>query len=153
MEHRKYVGFEIRRLSNLIMRKLDKQVIRGTGNGMTITHVWVIGYLVANKDKDIFQKNIEEKFSIRRSTATNILKLMEKNGLITRVPMEHDARLKKIMITEKTQEMHDRMHEESVKIEQILLTGITEEEREQFQTTLGKMKVNLETLALSDEEL
>lgn len=149
MEHKKYIGFEVRRISNLIMRSLDKQVIMEADNGMTITHMWVIGYLIAHKNEDIFQKNIEEKFSIRRSTATNILKLMEKNGLIKREAVAYDARLKKIMITAKTQEIHDRMHVESIALEKVLLQGISSEEVAQFSETLEKMKNNLE--AISEE--
>ncbi len=37
-----------------------------------------------NEGKEIFQKDIEAEFNIRRSTATGILKLMEKNGFINR---------------------------------------------------------------------
>ena len=40
---------------------------------------WIIGdYLASNRDKDIFQKDIEYNFSIRRSTVSGILQLMEK---------------------------------------------------------------------------
>ena len=58
-------------------------------------------YLRQHKGKDVFQKDLEVAFSISGATATNILKVMEKDGLITRLPMEKDARLKKLQMTEK----------------------------------------------------
>ena len=48
--------------------------------------------------KDTFQKDIESEFSINRSTTSEMLKLMCKKGMIQRVPVAHDARLKKISI-------------------------------------------------------
>ena len=60
---------------------------------------WIIGYLYQNRDKEVFQRDIQEQFSIRRSTVTGILQLMEKNGLITRSSVERDARLKKLELT------------------------------------------------------
>lgn len=45
---------------------------------------WVIVYLAHNSDRDVFQRDLEERFNVRRSTVSNILSLMEKKGLIKR---------------------------------------------------------------------
>ena len=50
---------------------------------------------------DLRQKDFEQQFNIRRSTASNILALIEKNGLIQRESVPYDARLKKIVLTDK----------------------------------------------------
>ena len=100
------IGFEIRTLSNLMRRDFEKyraQLNLNSPNGM---HGWAIGYLMENSSNDIFQKDFENEFSIRRSTASNILKHMEDNGLIKRVPVEYDARLKKIILTERAIDIH-----------------------------------------------
>ena len=70
---------------------------------------WVIGYLSEHEGKDVFQRDLEEEFSVRRSTATGILQLMEKNELITREPVSHDARLKKLVLTPKAIEIQKRL--------------------------------------------
>lgn len=45
----------------------------------------------------VYQKDIENEFHyIRRSTATGILKLMEKNGMIGKESVPEDARLKRL---------------------------------------------------------
>ena len=37
-------------------------------------HGWVIGYLYDNREKEIFQKDLESTFCIARSTVTKIVK-------------------------------------------------------------------------------
>ena len=71
-------------------------------------HSFALRFFAENADRDIFQKDFEEEFSIRRSTATKILQLMEKNGLIERQKVESDARLKKIVLTNKALDIHKK---------------------------------------------
>ena len=78
------IGLEIRNLSNLIRRDVEKHADELEFKPNKGVRGWAIDYFYENRDKDIYQKDFEEKFSIRRSTASNILKLMEKNGFITR---------------------------------------------------------------------
>lgn len=51
---------------------------------LTLMHGWIIAYLYDHRDEDVYQKDIENAFSIARSTVTSILKLMEKKNYITR---------------------------------------------------------------------
>ena len=57
--------------------------------------------LMESLNREIYQKDVEEEFHIRRSTATGMLQLMEKSGFITRESVPQDARLKKIVPTKK----------------------------------------------------
>ena len=45
-------------------------------------------------DTDVFQKDVEEEYSLRPPTATKILKDMEKNGLIRRETVPYDSEIK-----------------------------------------------------------
>ena len=42
---------------------------------------WIIRFLYEHSEEDIYQRDIEAEFSIARSTATGILKLMEKEDI------------------------------------------------------------------------
>ena len=106
MRGEKDVGFEIRTLSNLIRRDVERNIANMDPKPNGRIHGWAINYFYENRDRDIFQKDFEEKFSIRRSTASNMLKLMEKDGYIKRVSVENDARLKKIVLTDKAVKIH-----------------------------------------------
>lgn len=138
------IGFEIRILSNLIKRHIDNTILRKSGETITGVHGRVLGYLYRNTDKDIFQKNLEEEFSIRRSTATAILQLMEKNQYIIRKPVEYDARLKKLELTSKGTELHLKIIKDIDQFEEQLISGISQEELDMFFTTIEKLKANID---------
>ena len=127
MERRLTVGFRIRTLSVAIKRAFEASKSR-SGFECTGTHGWVIGYLYDNRDRDVFQRDIEKQFSVRRPTMTEILKLMEKNGLVIREKCESDARLKRIKLTEKALLIHERHEKHIVSFENALLEGISDEE-------------------------
>ena len=113
-------------------------------DSLTGTNGWVIGYLIRNDGKDIFQRDLEAEFSIRRSTASSILKRMEKNGLIRREPVDYDARLKKLVLTEKSFEVHSLIMDDINMVEKKLVNGLTEAELNTFFETADKLKRNLE---------
>lgn len=132
MDNQRHVGRECRIVSNLIKRKLDNMFSKKFGEGFTGIHSWIIAFIYNNQNKEIFQKDVEEEFSIRRSTATSILQLMEKNGLIVRNSVEYDARLKKLELTDKAIKVHEMIGEEIDTIESQIVKGLTEEEVETF---------------------
>lgn len=138
------VGFEIRTISNLIRRNIGNLPALKAVESVTGTHCWMIGYIYDHQDQDVYQKDIEEKFSIRRSTATAILQRMEKNGLIVRCPVAHDARLKKLELTEKAIKIQEQINLEIDAFEQRLVAGLTEEEIQMFHQITDKLKKNLE---------
>ena len=47
--------------------------------------------LLETMHKDLYQKDIEEEFQIRKSTVTGYVQLMEKNGYLTRESVKGDA--------------------------------------------------------------
>ena len=140
---KKAVGFEIRSLNNHIKRyiiltrppELDE---------FTMVHGWAMRFFYENLDRDIFQKDFENHFSIRRSTATKMLQLMEKNGLINRVSVENDARLKKIVLTEKAVEIHRKITADIMEREKRLAMGISKEELDTFFKVANQIRTNLE---------
>lgn len=144
MEHRDEIGFQIRTLSNLIKRQVDQIVFQGQEKPATGMHGWVIGYLYENRDKDVFQRDLQEQFSIRRSTVTGILQLMEKNGLIIRTSVDEDARLKKITLTPKAIEMHEQVGRGIRAVENKISAGLTPEERKTFVELCEKIRANIE---------
>lgn len=143
MDHNQTIGLEIKTLSNLIKRYVDNSATKKYVDKLTGTHSWIIGYLYDNRDKDIFQRDLETEFSIRRSTATGILQLMEKNKLVIKSPVDYDARLKKITLTPKAIEIREIIAEDIKRIEAQLSKGLTEEEISVFFTVVSKIKDNI----------
>lgn len=145
MEDKRAVGHEIKILSNLIKRCIGNSKVIAETDKLTGTHGYIIGYLYHNRDKgDIFQRDIEEEFSIRRSTATGILQLMEKNGLVLRESVACDARLKKLVLTPKAIAIQEAIIMEFENLETELKQGLTQEDIDSFFTIIDKMKENIE---------
>ena len=61
-----------------------------------------------------------------------------------RIPDEDDGRYKKIVFTEKAEEIQNALRREIVRSEEILLEGISPEEQEIFMKITAKMLENLE---------
>ena len=144
------IGFEIRRLDHMLGRNMQAHVRAAGIDEVTLMHGWIIRYLYTNQDKDVFQKDIEQYFSIGRSTVTNIIQLMERKGYIARESVEHDARLKKVVLTEKgirNQEMREDLVES---LDTRLVDGITDEELYVFYSVIEKLKRNLTKQICSD---
>lgn len=126
MESEVRIGKEVINLANQIKRKIGKE---SAEYGITSIQGRIIGFLYWEASKrDIFQKDIETEFNIRRSSVTSVLQLMEKNELIKRVSVSEDARLKKIILTEKGVEIQEHVHKCIDKLEKELSEGFTDDE-------------------------
>ena len=102
-------GILIKQANNMLSRDADKYA---QTLGLTAVQMSIIDYISRlQDDQNIFQKDIEVEFNIRRATATSALKLMEKKDLLVRVPMENDARLKRIILTPKALSLSKDIHQ------------------------------------------
>lgn len=140
----KPVGFVIRGLSKMIGRKADSCIGRRELDSLTGTNGWIIGYLAHNADRDIFQKDIEEEFSVRRSTVSRVVTLMEQKGLLRREAVMSDGRLKRLVLTDKAMEIHNSIEASLEETEQQLVRGISEEDMRVFLRVVHRMEKNLE---------
>ncbi len=140
----KAICFQFKRMDNLIVRHIHAKLAEEGFDEVTIMHGWILGYLYRNREKSICQKDIEDNFSIAKSTVTNILKLMEKKGYVTRAADEHDARMKILKLTDEGTAMQQKTIEVIDNLHKTIEEGITEEERECFYTIISKIKGNIE---------
>lgn len=126
MDEKIYIGKKVNILAKRIHRKIDKEVSQ---YGMTAVQGRILGFIFHKSDKkDIFQKDIEEELDIRRSSVTSVLQLMEKNGYIKRVSVTEDARLKKIVMTERGLEVQRKVYDSIVNIEESIRNELSNDE-------------------------
>ena len=141
------VDKEICCVANLIRKEFDNL---GSGNmedGGRITrmNMWVIDYIYAKKDKDVFQKDIERKMSITRSTASKIIDLMVQKKLVERSAVGYDARLKKLTLTPKALKLRDEMEKNSKKVYEKVMAGFSEEEEQLLLSYILRIKGNMDS--------
>lgn len=140
MSHAKSAIRYITRLSNRLRRNLDafsSHDIYSGAEGRTLH------FLIANSDIDVYQKDVEEEYGIRPSTATVLLKKMEMNGLITRTATEHDARKKKIVVTEKGLQYRDKVMSQLQELEAQVMKDISPEDMNTFLRVCKQISKNL----------
>lgn len=137
------VGIEVRKVSHLIRRNLESRLTPAEV-GVTGMQRMVLQFLADHAGQDVYQRDIEAFFSIRRSTVTGILQLMEKNGLLVRQAVSSDARLKKLVLTPAGDALHRKTEADIQALERQALAGLTADEVEQFFSLLGKIQKNLE---------
>ena len=78
-----YVGRLIHILSHSMRRHNPTEVMEN--DDLTTMQKHVLKFiLLETMHRDLYQKDVEEEFQVRKPTATGILKLMEKNGYIYR---------------------------------------------------------------------
>ncbi len=137
------VGHEIHVLGNLIGRHVDNSPVRMQMENVTGNNAWIISFIAENTGRDVFQKDLEIRFGITRSTASKVVSLMVQKGLVERQSIPYDARLKKLVLTERSWEILDRMHAEFQAMEACLSKGFTEEELDNFFDYMHRMQNNL----------
>lgn len=138
-----HIGWQVKTLNNMITRKIIAYSAESEIDEVTVMHGWILGYLYDNRDREIFQKDIEKEFEINKSTVTCIIKLMEKKGYIERLSVEYDGRLKRIRLTDKGEKSHVEALKSISRVEEILRRDIPDDELKKFFHTISKLKLNL----------
>lgn len=139
------LGLDISKINHIISRKMDASVISAIDDNLTISQAYVIDFICnEGKDKDVFQKDLESVFDLKRSSISLMLNNMEKSGLIERMLVKEDGRLKKIVLTDKSIKIYEKISDAIDLIENKLSENITEEEVKVFQNVLNKIRNSLE---------
>lgn len=138
------VAHRIKTLNNLLKRN----IVHKTGSHpdkTTLMQTWIIGFIKQREDKgiDTFQKDIEEEFSINRSTTSEMIKLMCCKEMVERVSVDYDARLKKIVITNQGYQIINEMEKLHIKLNKELVDGVSKEDLDVFNRVADKMIDNI----------
>lgn len=136
------VCMEIKGINNLVHQELNNAKGRPPHPG-TMMQKLFLGYLDAHRDRDVYQKDLEAAFHIRRSTASGILQIMVRDGLLVREPVEGDARLKRLVLTPIAQEQLSQMQQDLLRVENKATAALTKQELETLFTLLDKVRGSL----------
>ncbi len=141
------VDKEICCVANLIRKEFDNLVFGSVYSEERITrmNIWIIDYIYDKKGEDVFQKDIERKMSITRSTASKIIDLMVQKKLVERSAVGYDARLKKLTLTPKALKLRDEMKKNSKKVYEKVMAGFSEEEEQLLLSYILRIKGNMDS--------
>ena len=144
--HKGTIFFSIKVIDNLIRRTMDRELRSAEDKDLTLLHAWILGFLYKSEQakQEVYQKDIEQEFIMNRASASGVLALMERKGLIVRSSVSHDARLKKLALTEKGAALHQKNLHRFFALEQDVESCLTEEEIRNFFAITKKIQLRLE---------
>lgn len=103
----------------------------------------LIHYLFTHQHTTIHQKDIEKAFGLRAPTATELLKSLEKKGLVKKVPDRNDGRYKTIHLTPLADKYREDVFHDMELLEARLTDKISEDELTTWIQVSHKMLMNL----------
>lgn len=121
-----HFGALLNQTSRVIRRALDARINAEVTSELSGVRGMVLGDLVRaeRQGRDVYQRDIEQWFNIRRSSVTAMLQGLEQDGFITRCAVEKDARLKRLVVTEKGRACHAQIESCIARFEEDLQSGI-----------------------------
>lgn len=129
-------------LSNQLSRKMNRFAKQF---GLTGVQLQIIDYLnTLPQNQYVYQKDIENEFNIRRSTATSILQKMEENKLIVRNVSPSDSRVKIISVLPKAEKLQPKIVAFLKKSDEEILDCVNVFQRHSFMKALKKIPEQLE---------
>ena len=142
---KKRIGHALIATTNLLRRSSLRETTEEKQSLTAMQSFFLRTVYMNNKmGKETYQKDLEAEFSVRRSTASGILSIMEENGLIERVISDRDARLKTLVLTEKSLAICRKREKKIEEIEEQLGKGITPEELDMFFDIISRIRKNID---------
>jgi DNA-binding MarR family transcriptional regulator len=110
---------------------------------ITNTQFKILKYLLANKDKEINQKDLEQHFNLSNPTVTGILNRLELKNFIMRIVDDTDGRFKKIKVCEKALNIEEDLEKIAEDLENTLVKNMSESEKKNAFELLEKILKNI----------
>ncbi len=114
-----------------------KKALEGT-NLKTINDIAFLGTLLV--EKNLSKSELINKHVTEITSGTEVIKRLNKFGLLQDYKNEKDGRSKKVQLTEEGRELIIEILHEVDKVSQILTAGLSDNEKEQLLTTLVKLR-------------
>lgn len=127
---------------------LDTRIAAQVNPELTGMRGMVLGYIieVTRSGGAVYQRDVETRFHIRRSSVTALLQGMEQGGFINRVSVEQDARLKSLVPTEKGRRCFADLQRSIDAFERELQANIPPGELAALQKSLEKLYANAQEI-------
>lgn len=149
MEQSEHLGGKVIILSNQVKHYLHQAA---EAEGISGSQSRILHFLaLESANRDIYQKDVEDRFFLRRSTVPQTLQSMERNGLITRCSVASDARLKKLVLTDYGRSLSERIDARIEEMEQYLAHNLSKEEITTFKELMEKMSANMTEISAAEE--
>jgi MarR family transcriptional regulator, transcriptional regulator for hemolysin len=135
------IGFIINRTGKMLIQAFDHELRKNFG--ITFGQ-WKIIITLVNNDDGLTQKEIADKLGLEGATLIPIIDKLEKDGFVVRKVDKNDRRNNRIFLTEKTTSALDLMVNCGIKIKNMSMKDISEQNISITKDTLEKMWKNIQ---------
>ena len=113
----------------------------------------IIGYIAyqESKGQPVYQRDLETRFGVTRSTASKVVSLMAQKGLVEQQSVPEDKRLRRLVLTPKAEEVKRLMDADHSSFEETLRRGFSESELQTLFSLLERLKENLTQMDEKEE--
>lgn len=130
----------------IIRERINKELqhkLKENGIGINCGHIWLIS-LVYLKDGKVEIKELVKQLEKKKSTVTEMINTLEKNGFLVKYQSKEDKRVYYVETTTKAEEMKPQIMDIIKGIKDKLLNSFSEEDQEVFNKHLNRMINNIE---------
>ena len=140
MKEEKKLGAYFKSITNTLDRKFNRDLEEFD---LTSSQANLLLFLFFNRDKEISQTDIQDKFNLTNPTVTGILKRLESKGFISRSVSISDGRRKVIKVTEKSTNLDKKLMEGVIEVEAQMTCGFSEQEKKLLEALLQRVLDNI----------
>ena len=130
----------IHKVDNQIKREIDQIACKHGLTGIQSFFLKCIYDYAENGD--VFQKDLEKMFDIRRSSVSTMISCVEKKGYIKRESIPTDKRINKIVLTEEGRKKYEEVDADLKEYKHQLLKDFSDEEIDLVYNMLQKISDN-----------
>ena len=139
-----YIGGLLRELTIAVHRNIGVELSEHELGDMKGPQSMALGYLIhASAQDEIYVKDLEKYMKIRKSTASELVSRLEKNGYVKTEKSQKDGRLKRLIVTEEGHAAYDRILQFLQEIDDRLVEGLSKEEVDTFVNLLNRLIQNM----------
>jgi len=131
LDKQKSAGYLINHVARIFARGLTEE-IRPLG----LAPAQFVILLELWREEGLTQRDLVDRLALEQATVANTLGRMERDGLITRRPMSHDARAQSIHLTAAARKLEKPATAAATAVNQRLLSVLSRAEREQMLSSL-----------------
>lgn len=136
------VTYQIKNLNHEIVRYIFEIGIEKK-ELPTPAQMQILHYIISKKGEKVYQRDIGNALNLRRATLSEVLKTMEKNGLISKIPDKKDSRIKEIILNDKALISFETVKTILNNVEKTIIKDIDKNDLDTFLSVLSKMSQNI----------
>ncbi len=111
--------------------------------GLTPYQARIVGYIEANEDRELIQRDIAELTGTRPASVSSLLRGLERDGWIERRADPTDSRRKTVHVTDRARTMVRQFHSRTWDAVDAEIGGLTDDEQRTLARLLAKLDRHL----------